>query len=295
MTVQQREKFRQEEAARKQKEHEDRTRHGGLMRVESTDPYEPTPAEPVHDKLADKPSWGMVSSVLIRVGLLVVVGLCMAYRQSLQPRDEATTILGLDAPPQLYVAGRYLKLIGGGPESPGAVALYLHKSAHKADDWHRLAPFAASGFDDGDAAFFEALGAVRVPKSLLFLCDGSAPSTTLREAAARGGASAAFLGALDSALAAAPPVPARGARLFVTCSEGDALLVFQSTPEGDSGKLQKVTYVPEGLRAPDEEACATLLRGLLGPDAPHAGSALERRQAVAQGFMARHGRAHDEL
>ena len=139
------------------------------MRVESTDPYEPTPAEPVHDKLAGKPSWGMVSSVLIRVGLLVVVGLCMAYRQSLRPRDEATTILGLDAPPQLYVAGRYLKLIGGGPESPGAVALYLHKSAHQADDWHRLAPFAASGLDDGDAAFFEALGAVRVPKSLLFL------------------------------------------------------------------------------------------------------------------------------
>ena len=115
------------------------------------------------------------------------------------------------------------------------------------------------------------------------MCDGNAPAAALRDAATRGGASAALAAALDDALAAAAPTPRAGARLFVACHEGATRLLYQPEPGSDG----KVAYVPKGGATLDEElVCEPLLQALLGPQAEERdqAAALELRASVAAGF-----------
>ena len=70
------------------------------------------------------------------------------------------------------------------------------------------------GPHQNDAPFFLHLAKAKISKTLLFVCDGNAPAAALRDAATRGGASAALAAALDDALAAAAPTPRAGARLL---------------------------------------------------------------------------------
>lgn len=137
--------------------------------------------------------------------------------------------------------------------------------------------------NQNDAPFFLHLATARISKTLLFVCDGDAPAAALRDAATRGGASAALAAALDETLAAAAPTPHAAARLFVTCHEGATLLLYQSEPGSDG----KVAYVPKGGATVDEEVvCDALLQALLGPQAEDRdqAAALELRESVAGGF-----------
>jgi hypothetical protein len=140
MTLEERERFKRAEAAEKQRQQEIRVRHGGLLHVANTDPYEETPAEEPVDTLANKPSVGFLS-VLIRVGLFVMIALGFVVYRSGQP-GRVVAIAGLNVPLDLKVAGAYQNLLGGGRDSPGAVAVYLHHDARSAADWSGLAPFA---------------------------------------------------------------------------------------------------------------------------------------------------------
>ena len=128
------------------------------------------------------------------------------------------------------------------------------------------------------------LATAKISKTLLFVCNGVTPGAALRDAATRGGASAALAAALDETLAAVAPTPTRGARLFVTCHEGTTLLRYQPEPAADG----KVAYVSSGGAAVDEEAvCDALLQVLLlGPQAEghNETASLELRQSVAEGF-----------
>eukprot|EP00320_Phaeocystis_rex_P000544 CAMPEP_0119093224 /NCGR_PEP_ID=MMETSP1178-20130426/162407_1 /TAXON_ID=33656 /ORGANISM="unid sp, Strain CCMP2000" /LENGTH=300 /DNA_ID=CAMNT_0007076867 /DNA_START=34 /DNA_END=936 /DNA_ORIENTATION=+ len=284
MTAEQRERYKKAEAAEQQKQHEIRARHETDMlygQHPSTDPYESTPAEPVVDALAKKPSLGIMSA-LLRCGLFIALACALVAYRSGKP-GRVASVAGLDLPLHLKVAGDYQHLLGGGRDSPGVVALYLHHDASRAADWHSLAPFADDAPAAADADFFLRLAAARISKTLLFVCDGAAPGAALREAATRGGASAAFAAALRDTLAVAAPTPARGARLFVTCHEGATLLLYQAAPAVDG----KVARVPEGGSTVGEEmACDALLQALLGPQAEqeNQAAALERRQSIAEGF-----------
>ena len=145
MTLEERERFKKAEAAEKQRQQEIRARHGGLLHVENdkpynTDPYEETPAEEPVDTLINKPSVGILS-VLVRVGLFVLIALGFVVYRSGQP-GRVVAIAGLNVPLDLKVAGAYQNLLGGGRDSPGAVAVYLHHDARSAADWSGLAPFA---------------------------------------------------------------------------------------------------------------------------------------------------------
>ncbi len=140
MTLEQRERFKQAEAAQKQKEQEVRARHGGLLHVANTDPYEETPAEETVDTLANKPSLGILS-VLIRVVLFILIAFAFVAYRSGKP-GRVATVAGLHVPLNLKVAGDYQHLLGGGRDSPGVVAVYLHHDASRAADWSGLAPFA---------------------------------------------------------------------------------------------------------------------------------------------------------
>ena len=140
MTLEQQERFKQAEAAQKQKEQEVRARHGGLLHVANTDPYEETPAEETVDTLANKPSLGILS-VLIRVVLFILIAFAFVAYRSGKP-GRVSTVAGLHVPLNLKVAGDYQHLLGGGRDSPGVVAVYLHHDASRAADWSGLAPFA---------------------------------------------------------------------------------------------------------------------------------------------------------
>ena len=145
MTLEERERFKKAEAAEKQRQQEIRARHGGLLHVENdkpynTDPYEETPAEEPVDTLVNKPSVGILS-VLVRVGLFVLIALGFVVYRSGQP-GRVVAIAGRNVPLDLKVAGAYQNLLGGGRDSPGAVAVYLHHDARSAADWSGLAPFA---------------------------------------------------------------------------------------------------------------------------------------------------------
>ena len=143
MTAAQRERFKQIEAAEKQKQQEVRARHGGLLHVANTDPYEETPAEPTVDTLANKPSLGLALSVLIRIGLFILIACAFVAFRSGKP-GRVATVAGLHVPLIIRVAGDYQHLLGGGRDSPGVVAVYLHHDASRAVVW--------SGFDAPNAA-----------------------------------------------------------------------------------------------------------------------------------------------
>ena len=137
--------------------------------------------------------------------------------------------------------------------------------------------------NQADAPFFLHLATAKISKTLLFVCDGDTPSAALRDAATRGGASAALAAALDETLAAAAPTPRAAARLFITCHEGATLLLYQPEPGPDG----KVAYLPKGGATVDEEVvCDALLQALLGPQAEERDqtAALELRESVAEGF-----------
>ena len=139
------------------------------------------------------------------------------------------------------------------------------------------------GPHQNDAPFFLHLATAKISKTLLFVCDGNAPAAALRDAATRGGASAALAAALDDALAAAAPTPRAGARLFVACHEGATRLLYQPAPGSDG----KVAHVPKGGATLDGElVCGPLLQALLGPQAEERdqAAALELRASVAAGF-----------
>jgi hypothetical protein len=140
MTLEERERFKQAEAAQKQKQQEVRARHGGLLHVANTDPYEETPAEELVDTLVNKPSFGILS-VLIRVVLFILIAFAFVAFRSGKP-GRVATVAGLHVPLNLKVAGDYQHLLGGGRDSPGVVAVYLHHDASRAADWSGLAPFA---------------------------------------------------------------------------------------------------------------------------------------------------------
>lgn len=140
MTLEERERFKRAEAAEKQRQQEIRVRHGGLLHVADTDPYEETPAEEPVDTLVNKPSVGILS-VLVRVGLFVLIALGFVVYRSGQP-GRVVAIAGLNVPLDLKVAGVYQNLLGGGRDSPGAVAVYLHHDARSAADWSGFVPFA---------------------------------------------------------------------------------------------------------------------------------------------------------
>ena len=137
--------------------------------------------------------------------------------------------------------------------------------------------------NQNDAPFFLHLATAKISKTLLFVCDGDAPAAALRDAATRGGASAALAAALDETLATAAPTPRAAARLFITCHEGATLLLYQPEPGSDG----KVAYLPKGGAVVDEEVvCDALLQALLGPqaEARDQTAALELRESVAGGF-----------
>ena len=138
------------------------------------------------------------------------------------------------------------------------------------------------GPHQNDAPFFLHLATAKISKTLLFVCDGNAPAAALRDAATRGGASAALAAALDDALAAAAPTPRAGARLFVACHEGATRLLYQPAPGSDG----KVAHVPKGGATLEELVCDPLLQALLGPQAEERdqAAALELRASVAAGF-----------
>ena len=363
MTLEQRERFKQAEAAEKLKQQEVRARHD-TDRIYNTDPYEETPAEETVDKLANKPSLGIMS-VLIRVVLFILIACAFVAFRSGKP-GRVATVAGLHVPLNLKVHGDYQHLLGAGRDSPGVVAVYLHHDMNSASDWSGLAPFAddapnavpcgtskhttrlgsatahrptsedcapgrwaaprsrgvpgprrreAKEWPSGratrlhqsgswvrrplhhlnpnlnpnpnpnqaDAPFFLHLATAKISKTLLFVCDGDTPSAALRDAATRGGASAALAAALDETLAAAAPTPRAAARLFITCHEGATLLLYQPEPGPDG----KVAYLPKGGATVDEGVvCDALLQALLGPQAEERDqtAALELRESVAGGF-----------
>ena len=139
MTLEQRERFKQAEAAEKLKQQEVRARHD-TDRIYNTDPYEETPAEETVDKLANKPSLGIMS-VLIRVVLFILIACAFVAFRSGKP-GRVATVAGLHVPLNLKVHGDYQHLLGAGRDSPGVVAVYLHHDMNSASDWSGLAPFA---------------------------------------------------------------------------------------------------------------------------------------------------------